>query len=74
MKKIELYAKALNTTVAYLMGWKENESEIEMADIDSNLIFMEKRLKEYALKLSNMPKEKQEHVMSLIDMLEEKGE
>ena len=64
----------LNVSIDYLMTGKEHETIIEMADIDSNLIFMEKRLKEYALKLSNMPKEKQEHVMSLIDMLEEKGE
>ena len=71
MQKI---ADFLGVSVDYIMTGKESEFAIEMADIDSNLIFMEKRLKEYALKLSNMSKEKQEHVMSLIDMLEEKGE
>lgn len=70
MKKIKLYANALDTTVPYLMGWEEKHAEIESADIDTELIMMERRLKEYAIKLSKLPKDKQEHIMSSIDMLE----
>ena len=40
-----------------------------MATIDVELSNMNDRLKEYALKLANLPKDKQEHVMQLIDWL-----
>ncbi len=69
MKKIKMYADALNTTVAYLMGW-EDEFSIESAQTDVALTNMEKRVKTYALKLAALPKEKQEQIMNLIDMLE----
>lgn len=72
--KLQLIADFFKVPIDFIFTGKESEFIIEIADIDSNLILMEKRLKEYALKLANMPKEKQEHVMSLIDMLEEKGE
>lgn len=63
---IEL-AKCFNVTPASLMGWTEIE---ENASIDVELTNMEKRIKEYALKLAKMEKDKQEHIMNLIDMLE----
>ena len=73
MKKINAYADALETTVADLMGWnKETEFVIEIANTDVALSNMDKRLKEYALKLANLSEDKQKHVMSLIDMLEDK--
>lgn len=68
---IEDIAKALKISPGYLMGWEEKFS-IESAELDVKLTNMENRLKEYALKLSQMPKEKQEHIMNLIDMLEDK--
>lgn len=67
--KIELLAKHFNVTPAYLMDWEETFT-VEMAETDVALSNMNKRMKEYALKLANLPKEKQEHIMSLIDMLE----
>lgn len=73
-EKIQNIADELKTTVSYIMKGQEQEFTVEMADIDTNLIMMEKHLKEYAIKLSNLSKEKQEHIMSLIDMLEGKGE
>lgn len=33
---------------------------------------MPSKIKEYALKLAEMPKEQQEHIMSLIDMLSDR--
>lgn len=69
MKKVKMYAEALNTSVAYLMGW-EDDFSIESAETDVALSNMEKRMKEYALKLAALPKEKQEQIMNLIDMLE----
>lgn len=68
--KLILIAKFFGVSVEYLRTGKEPEFTVEMADTDTELIFMEKRLKEYALRISKMPKDKQEHIMSLIDMLE----
>lgn len=70
LKYIQKIADYFNVSVDYLMNGKEMTTVIEMADIDSKLIAMEIRLKEYALKLSKLPKEKQEHIISSIDMLE----
>lgn len=70
LQKITDIAKELNVSEAYLMGWEE-EFSVEMANTDVALSNMNKRLKEYALKLADLPKEKQEHIMNLIDMLKE---
>lgn len=68
MKKIQRFADALETTVPYLMGW-ENDLIIEVANLDVELSNMDKRIKEYALKLNELPKEKQDQIISLIDMI-----
>ena len=70
MKKLKLYAKALNTTVEYLVGWEDDFVIEAMAETDVALTNMDVRIKEYALKLAALPKEKQEQIMNLIDMLE----
>lgn len=66
LKKIAAY---FNVSIDYLMTGKEVEFTVEMAEIDLALSNMSKQLKEYALKLAELPKEKQENIMSLIDML-----
>lgn len=68
--KLQLIADYFKVSVDYLMTGKENEFSIEMAKTDVALSNMESRVKEYALKLAALPKEKQEQIMSLIDMLE----
>ena len=68
--KIQLIADFFNVSLDYLMNGKEPECSIEMAKIDVELSNMNDRLKEYALKLSNLPKDKQEHVMQIIDWLQ----
>lgn len=62
----------LSVSVDYLMTGKEPEFSIEMAKTDVALSNMNERLKLYALKLADLPKDKQEQIMSLIDMLEDK--
>lgn len=69
MKMIGMYAKALDTDVPYLMGWKDNFSIIETANKDLALSNMSERIKDYALILNDMPSDQQEHIISLIDML-----
>lgn len=66
LNKVELVAKALECTPSYLMGWEEIEDN---ANLDIALSNMDKRIKEYALKLNELPKEKQDQIISLIDML-----
>lgn len=68
--KLQLISDYFNVSVDYLMTGKEPEFTVEMAETDVALSNMNKRMKEYALKLANLPKEKQEHIMSLIDMME----
>lgn len=68
--KLQLIADYFKVSVDYLMNGKEPEFSIEMADTDVALTNMEKRVKEYALKLAELPKDKQEQIMNLIDMLE----
>lgn len=59
----------LNVSMNYLMTGKESEFTIEMANKDLALSNMSKRIKDYALILNQMPAEQQEHIISLIDML-----
>lgn len=66
MRKISSF---LDVSVDYLMTGKEPEFTVEMAETDVALSNMNKRMKEYALKLAELPNDKQEHIMQLIDML-----
>lgn len=61
-------ANYLDVSMDYLVTGKDYDFLIKQADDD--FLRLEKRLKEYALKMSKLPKEKQEHIMSTIDMLE----
>lgn len=73
--RIYLMSKALNVPEAWLIGYdvgyvsEKNLLEVE-TKLDVVLTNMDKKLKEYALKLAALPKEKQEQIMNLIDMLE----
>ena len=73
-KKIKSIADYFNISVDYLMTGKEPEFTLEMAEIDVELSNMSERVKEYAIRLNELSNDKQEHIMQLIDMLEDKGE
>lgn len=62
-------AEYLNVSVDYLMTGKDMEFTVEMAEIDGQLIMMDKTLKEYAIKLCNLSKEDKNYIMSMIDRL-----
>ena len=68
MKKIKMYAEALNTSVAYIAGWEEEFSE-ENAKIDAKLSKYDISEKEYMIKLGELSKEDKETVYKLIDAL-----
>jgi transcriptional regulator with XRE-family HTH domain len=63
---ITTIAKALNVSEAYIMGWTSPQ---DAGNKDLALSNMSERIKEYALLLSQMPSDQQEHIISLIDML-----
>ena len=67
--KMRKIAEYLNTSVNYLMTGNKKEFTIETADMDSELIFMEKRIQEYALKLSKLSEEDKTQIMNMIDRL-----
>lgn len=67
--RIQIIANYLDVSVDFLMTGKEPEFSIEMAETDVALSNMNKRMKEYALKMAELPNDKQEHIMQLIDML-----
>lgn len=69
--KIELLAKHFNVSPAFLMDWEETFT-VEMAKTDVALSNMNKRMKEYALKLANLSQENQELIMQMIDKLQDK--
>lgn len=71
---LKLLAKRFNVSTDYLLFGTETEYIIETAKTDDLLTKMPNRIKEYALKLDQLSKEKQEQIMSLIDMLEDKKE
>ena len=62
-------AEYLNVSADYLMTGKDMEFTVEMAEIDGQLIMMDKILKEYAIKLCNLSKEDKNYIMSMIDRL-----
>lgn len=67
--KLQLVADYFNVSIDYLLTGKEHEFTIEMADTDSQLIFMEKKIKEYALKLSKLSEDDKTQIMNMIDRL-----
>ena len=70
--RIKLISNYFNVSMDFLITGKEMEFVIEMAETDFELSNMSKRVKEYAIRLNKLSNNKQEHIMQLIDMLEEK--
>ena len=67
--KMRKIAEYLNVSVDYLMTGKDGVFTKEIAETDAKLLFINKEIKEYALKLNNLPKEKQKIIMDLIDQI-----
>ena len=67
--KMRKIAEYLNVSVDYLMTGNEVQFIVETAKKDVLLTEMSSRVKEYALKLAEMPEEKRELVMQMIDNL-----
>ena len=59
----------LNVSMNYLMTGKEREFTVEMADMDTEVTMLEKRIKEYAIKLSKLSEDDRKDIMKMIDRL-----
>lgn len=64
--RIKEISKYFSVTMDFIMTG-ELEFTPETAEIDVKLSNMEKRMKEYALKLSKLPKEDQDFILKMID-------
>lgn len=71
--KIEKIAGFLDVTVDYLVRGEEANAIADTANKDYALSRMPDKIKEYALKLSKLDQDKQNQIMSLIDMLDNKN-
>jgi transcriptional regulator with XRE-family HTH domain len=69
LSKVKKVAALLECSPSYIMGWQDDSSIIETANKDLALSNMSERIKDYALILNDMPSDQQEHIISLIDML-----
>lgn len=67
--RLRKVAEYLKLSVDFLSTGKVNEFSEESAIIDAQLTMCDNVTKEYLLKLVNLPKEKQEQIFNLIDML-----
>ena len=74
IKTVKLIADYFDVSVDFLITENEEKFIVETAKKDVLLTGMSNRIKEYALKLSEMPKEEQDQIMSLIDILADKKE
>lgn len=72
--KLKLIADFFNVSVDYLMTGKDKRFSEETADELFEILYAEKSIKMCFMKILSLPKEKQEYVISLVNMLEEKGE
>lgn len=68
-KYIQKLADYFNVSVDYLMTGGKREVIIETAKLDDSISNASDRLKKYFAKLAELPTEQQEHIISLIDML-----
>lgn len=67
--RILALAKCFGVSPGYLMGWENRNNEIEKADLDADVILLDKEIKEYAIKLSKLAEEDKNDIMKMIDRL-----
>lgn len=67
--KLQLIADFFNVSVDYIMTGKDNRFSEEMADLDADVLFLSKEIKEYAIKLSKLSEDDKKDIMKMIDRL-----
>lgn len=71
--KLQLIADYFDVTLDYLVTGENTKSIKETAEIDIALTNISNKIKEYALKLAELPNDRQELIMNLIDALNKGG-
>lgn len=62
-------ANCFDVTPGHIMGFEKDVAIEKQADMDADLIMLENRIKEYAIKLSKLSEEDREDIMKMIDRL-----
>lgn len=70
--KLQLIADYFNVSVDYLMTGKEPTLSVSNTEIDTDLVFLDRKIKEYALKMSKLSDAKLDAIFTLIDFCENK--
>lgn len=68
-EKMQKIADFFNVSVDYIMTGKDNRFSEEMADLDADVFFLSKEIKEYAIKLSKLSEDDRKDIMKMIDRL-----
>ena len=71
-KYIQKLADYFNVSVDYLMTGKEPKLSVSNTEIDTDLVFLDRKIKEYALKMSKLSDAKLDAIFTLIDFYENK--
>ena len=71
-EKLEIIAKYFNVSVERITTGKDPEYGTEVARLDVLFLTLSDKQKEYALKLAELPIDKQEFIFELIDTLGKK--
>lgn len=67
--KLQLIADYFNSSVDFIINGKDEKFNTEMADLDADVIFLSKEIKEYAIKLSKLSEDDRKDIMKMIDRL-----
>lgn len=70
--RILAIAMFFNVSTDYILTGKEPILSVSSAEIDADLVFLDRKIKEYALKLAELDKAKQDAIFALIDTYENK--
>lgn len=66
--RLQIISDYLGVSIDYLMTGQEKRFSAEAAELDVDLIMIDREVKEYAIMLNKLPKEKQEHIFELIKL------
>ena len=67
--RLRVISQYLNISAELLSTGEESRFNVEMADLDADVIFLSKEIKEYAIKLSKLSEDDRKDIMKMIDRL-----
>lgn len=70
---LEMIADELNSSITYLVKGESFDFSIESEKQQEELLLLDKRIKEYAIKLSKLSEDDREDIMKMIDKFGRRG-